>query len=106
MMEQNNDRPARVRRTNKQILQLLEEFEKSGLTVKDFSGLHHVSEGNFFKWKSRYGKRAVSKNNPSGFASIDIVHTTASGLPLLFAEVSGIKIYQPVSSSFLKELLA
>lgn len=100
-MSQIHEKPIRQRRTNQQILQLLGEYEISKFTVREFCRQHHISIGNFHKWKSRYGKKAGSKYKHSGFAAIDIVHTSSR----LFAEVGAIKIYQVVPASFLKDLL-
>jgi len=96
----------RARRTRKEITNLLSEFEKSDLTVNDFCKQHHISTGNFHKWKSRYKSKAVSRKLIPGFATVDIVGASQTDLPGLFAEVNGIKIYQPVAARYLKELLA
>ncbi len=103
-MEQAIQINARTRRSKQQIQDLLHEFEKTGTTVKDFCKLHNISTGNFHKWKSRYKVAPLKKNKGSGFAKLDVVETSFV-VPGLFAEVKEIKIYQPVSASFLKELL-
>lgn len=105
-MEQINEEPIRQRRSNQQIGQLLQEFENSNVSVKDFCKLHHISTGNFHKWKSRYKSKAASRKRPTGFATVDIVGTSPTDLPGLFAEVNGIKLYQPVAARYLKELIA
>jgi transposase-like protein len=104
-MEQIIEKRTRQRRSNQQILQLLEEFEKSKATVKDFCKKHGISTGNFHKWKSRYRSKSVIKSKASGFAAIDVVSSPQVVSHLLFAEVGSIKIYQPVSATFLKSLL-
>ena len=68
--------------------------------------MHYISTGNFHKWKSRYKDDPVGKKKRPGFATFDIVSLSQAASPGLFAEVGRIKIYQPVSASFLKELLA
>jgi hypothetical protein len=45
------------------------------------------------------------KRKTSGFATVDIVSSSQLIVGGLFAEVKGIKIYQPVNPLFLKELL-
>ena len=92
----------RQRRSRKQIEELLQLFSKSPCSVKEFCKEQGISPANFHKWKGRYKVGPVAKQKPSGFASIDV---TRPPLPGLFAEVNGIRIYQPVSASFLKELL-
>jgi hypothetical protein len=102
-MESNQISP-RSRRSKLQIQELLNEYEKSKLSVADFCKLHHISIKNFHRWKSRYKTNGVDKNKTSSFATLDVVDSTQF-LPGLFAEVKGIKVYQSVSASFLKELL-
>src|SRR5437762_3206027 len=103
-MEEANQIISRRRRSMQQIQDLLMEFEKSKVTVKDFCKLHNMSTGNFHKWRSRYKSNLVSKKKVAGFATLDVVDSSMV-LMGLFAEVKGIRIYQPVSASFLKELL-
>jgi hypothetical protein len=100
-MEQAEEKSLRRRRNRQQIRSLLIEFEKSELTVKDFCNQHAISPANFHKWKSRYKSNERGKKKTLGFATVDVVSSSTS----LFAEVKGIRIYQPVSASFLKELL-
>ena len=104
-MEQTIQINTRIRRSKQQIEDLLNEFEKSGSRVKDFCKLHNISTGNFHKWKSRYKVVVVKKKTRFGFTKLDVVNSSLVA-PGLFAEVKGIKIYQPVSASFLKDLLA
>lgn len=105
-MEQIKTNPTRGRRSHQQVVELLKEFENSKATVKDFCRQYQISPGSFHKWKSRYRSKADDKNHTLGLAAIAVVPSADMDSPLLFAEVSGIKIYQPVSASFLKELLA
>ena len=99
-MEQTGKAPRQCR-TNQQILQVLDEFKRSGLTVVDFCKQQHINVGNFNKWKSRYMSASVTNNQKSGFAKLNIATSSTT----LFAEVNGIRLYQPVSASFLKELM-
>jgi hypothetical protein len=100
-VEQEQKIAARHRRSKQQIEELLNLFAKSNSGVKDFCREHNISPANFHKWKSRYKINPERKKNASGFARMDIV-----SLPGLFAEVNGIKLYQPVSAAYLKELVA
>lgn len=90
------------RRTAAEMLELKCEFEKTKLTVHGFSRLHRVSSGILYRWK-RQGQSKETKI--SGFARVE-VSKSAPVENSLFAEVRGIRIYQQVSASFLKELLA
>jgi hypothetical protein len=102
-MDRMEQKPLRLRRNRRQIVELLEQFENAGVSVADFCKQHHISISNFHKWKSRYKSKPVAKNKTSVFTTLDIL--SSSSPASLFAEVKGIKIYQPVSASFLKDLL-
>lgn len=105
-MEATQSKQFRPRRSKQEIRDLLNAFEKSNSTIKEFCEVRSLSYGVFQKWRSRYGSTAGSKSASTSFAKLDIVPTVKDPLPGLFAEVRGIKIYQSVSASFLKELLA
>jgi hypothetical protein len=95
--------PKRTRRTSAEIKQLLEDFKLSGINANEFCKSIGITEGVFYKWRSRYGEKAPPKQN--GFVNLQ-TPSTAGCEPGLFAEVKGIRIYQTVSAQFLKELLA
>jgi len=99
MEEQQNKR---IRRTSVEIKRLLEDFNQAGIVAKEFCILHNISEAGFYKWRSRYSEVPQVKKNSF------ITLKNASVLPRegsLFAEVRGIRIFQPVAASYLKELL-
>jgi hypothetical protein len=104
-VEQIQNRPVRIRRSRQEIDNLLNLFRKSNLGVKDFCSLHNISRANFHKWRSRYRSSPAGKKKTSGFARLDIAPSPLAPQGL-FAEVKGIRLYQPVSALFLKELLA
>jgi hypothetical protein len=83
------------------ILDLLHQQEQSGLTVKAFCQARSLPEGNFRKWKNRYLTNE-SDSRPVGFARVEVSNSPS----FLFAEVIGIRIFQPVSAAYLKELLS
>jgi hypothetical protein len=92
--------PVRKRRSQEEILELLQQFTKSGLTIKAFCAEQAIHPITFSKWRSRYKIDSGS----SSFTTLrvaDAINVSA----LLFAEVRGIRIYHPVSASFLKDLL-
>jgi len=103
-MSNSNSSTSRIRRTNQQIMDLLKEFLQSGLSVVEFGSLHNIHPATIGKWKSRYLNTKSDSADSGGFTRISITEPSASSV--LFAEVNGIKIFQPVSASFLKELLA
>ena len=92
------------RRPKHQLLELLAEYDKTrGMTVKDFCKLHNVTQGSFYTARKRY-RDATVKKQPSGFIAIT---SLAFDQPVatLFAEVRGIKLYQPVPVDYLKALV-
>ena len=92
---------ATKRRTREQMKELKNEFEQTDLTVHSFSRLHNISTAILYRWKNAYQNGG---GKSSGFARVTIT-PSQHGAQGLFAEVGGIRIYQPVSASFLKELL-
>jgi hypothetical protein len=102
-MDQGANKIPRLRRSKIQIEELLKEFEKGNANVAEFCGLHSISKAAFHKWQSRY-RRKETNPKPGGFAKLKMA-TPDAGVPgVLFAEVHGIKLYQPVAASYLKEL--
>lgn len=97
-MEQNIIKGKVKRRNKAEIQLLLEAFSSSGMTVQSFCDEHNIGKSTFHKWQSRY---SISKT----FADIEIVGGDVQHCTTLFAEVKGIKIYQPVSAAYLKALL-
>lgn len=101
-MEQNG-MIGRSRRTVGEIKELLGTFEKSDLTVIEFCKQHNLNKGTFHHWRNRYGMEVAAHD--TGFAALQIAPVGSSGEYSLFAEVRGIRIYQPVAAAYLKELL-
>jgi transposase-like protein len=86
------------------------------MSAREFSRLHGVNESAFGKWLSRErrkgsappGRQARPTGLPTGqagFAELQIVQPSApAAKAVLYAEVRSIKIYQPVTASYIKEL--
>lgn len=89
-------------RGRKDVVRLLNECSKSGMSIKAFCAARHIPEGTFYHWRHKY-REVIHAGEKSGFASLQVT----AGIPAgLFAEVRGVKIYQPVSAAYIKELLA
>ena len=102
-MEQVNQSSRRPRRNSQQISALLAKYNSSGLSVSDFCERHQIHESNLHKWISRAKQKSGKKDiRRAAFAEVQVT----SSENLLFAEVNGIRIYQPVAASYLKELKA
>ena len=96
-------RPRAVR-TEEQIFGLLEEYEASGYTVKEFCEVSDLNEATFYSWLRKYRLRV--EEEPKGFAPIEVVSSVVPAREGgLFAEVRGIRIYKEVSAEYLKTLL-
>ena len=104
-MEQMNVNQPKVRHSKAQLLDLVKEYDKNpGMTIKAFCKRHQISEGSFYSARSRYRATGASKQKPSGFITLSApVLKEPAGT--LFAEVNGIKIYQPVPADYLKALV-
>jgi hypothetical protein len=103
-MEQSEQKRSGSRRNRQELIALVKKFEKSeGITVKAFCALHNIGEGAFYSFRKRYYHKRAKPEKPTGF--IKIRPTAAEGKPgILFAEVKGIRLYQPVSADYLKAL--
>jgi transposase-like protein len=100
-MEQVTLSPRRPRRTSQQISALLAKYNTSGVAVSEFCKQHQIPRATFHKWISRSKQKAKPTTvRRSAFAKVEV-----TALPnTLFAEVNGIRIYQVVAASYLKEL--
>ncbi len=99
MMEEKKEKAARKFRGETAIVKLLQEQVQSGQSIKSFCAAHGIAEGTFHNWKHRYG--TVVAPASGGFTTLQVIAE-----PGLFAMVGTIKIYQPVSAAYLKELLS
>ena len=93
----------RSRRSRNQIELLLQKFDKGTSPVSEFCAVNNISKIVFYKWQSRYRNKTI-KTVKSGFAKLKISNQGEHFDHSLFAEVNGIKLYQAVAASYLKEL--
>lgn len=103
-MDHSTNKISRLRRSHKQIEELLEGFEKGNSNIAEFCELHSISKATFHKWKSRYRTKTQKNAKGIGFARLKIPMRALDTPSGLFAEVNGIKVYQPVAATYLKEL--
>lgn len=104
-MEVEVAKPSGVQRSKEEIISILEECRKSKLKVKDFVRAKGIHEATYYNWRNKYGSEPVKQNTKAGFSSLKINPSGQLNTSALFAEVRGIKIYQPVAAVYLKELL-
>jgi hypothetical protein len=105
----NNTKPARRPvRTEQEIYALMEKQESGqGITSVAFCKQQHISGATFYNWKKRYRNHKKAMVSPKGFLPVTIVRDApvTGNTAALFAEVKGMRLYQPVSADYLKSLL-
>lgn len=100
-MEPIANKPIKTFRSKQEIEHILRDQLASGLSIKAFCAANGFHKATFHYWKKK-ATAATSQSKDAGFASVTILPSTGSHL---FAEVGNIKLYQPVSAAYLKELL-
>lgn len=103
-METITAKKVRVFRGEETILKILDECKKSNVAVNKFCADNGISPGTFHNWKKKYSNNPVKPDAQPGFTTLQINSSARVAEPGLFAEVNGIKIYQPVTAAYLKEL--
>ena len=104
-MEAPVSKKIRIFRGEETILNILGEYKKSNLSIKAFCAANDIAQASFCNWKKKYCKSLVKPAKSAGFTSLQIAPDAVSA-SVLFAEVNHIRIYQPVTAAYLKELLA
>ena len=102
-------RKSPVRKTSKQIIKLLKDYaSRQDMTIVEFCKLNDINKSNFYSWQKRYVINQSKPVKARGFVPLKLAPTPSSpdGVPSLFAEVKGIRLYQVVSSEYLKALLS
>jgi hypothetical protein len=94
----------RTVRSEEQILAILDEYDKSGYSVKEYCEVSDINEATFYSWIKKY--RNKPEDDVKGFASIEVVPTFVDRGPQLFAEIGNIRLYKEVSAEYLKTLLS
>lgn len=84
----------------------MEEFEKSdSITVKEFCEMQDISNARFYNWQKIY--RSKNDSDTNGFVSLEVSESSTEQTGAsLFAEFNGLRFYQEVSASLLKELVS
>jgi hypothetical protein len=99
-MENSSPVKRRLFRSKSAIPELLQQQHQSGLSIQSFCMQHSIPSGSFHNWKKKFGTDEAISTEPS-FTTLQIKPPASQQL---FAEVKGIKLYQPVSAGYLKEL--
>jgi hypothetical protein len=97
-MESSKGVSARKYRGKAAILKVLQDQAASSLNIASYCAAHGIAKSNFHRWLRKYGE--APEIGQVGFTPLQIVPEAG-----LFATVGSIRIYQPVSAAYLKELL-
>ena len=99
------DRP--VKETEADMKALLKKYYSSkGISIKAFCEQHDIREWKFYTWHKQYRSMLSGVKEQHRFVPVEIMSNSEDKRTGLFAEVRGIKIYQPVAADYLKSLLA
>lgn len=104
-METISAKKVRVFRGKETILAILNDYKKSNLSVKAFCEANDIASASFHNWKKKYSTSCANGAAQPGFMALRVTPPAPVAGPGLFAEVNSIKIYQPVTAAYLKELL-
>lgn len=94
--------PKQVRRSEKQIRQLLKHQQEQNISVSTFCKLHNIHKATFYNWRNKYG---LVTDGPQ-FVPIQFSEPLAT---MPFAEIAFgsnifVKIYQQVDAGWFKTL--
>lgn len=90
-----------ARRTPEEINSILQSYESSGLSSKEFCKLHKLQTLYLKRWLKRYRNTEPVK----GFVELLPTFESTPAVTGLFAEYRGIRFYHPVEPSYLKALV-
>lgn len=105
-MEATRPRKQRIRLSEKDIRNVIKEYETSGNTVVQFCQVKNFTISTFQRWRRKYDDRNISKPNVT-FVPVNIApqDNNYANEATLFAEVHGIKLYQAMPAEYLLILL-
>ncbi len=87
------------RPSEQKVLSMIEEYEESGFSPEDYCEMNELNISTFNGWLARHREKKEAKP----FTEV-IIPDLSEGT--LFAEYKGLKFYQWVEPSFLKELVS
>jgi hypothetical protein len=94
------------KRTEADIESLIRKYYSSkGITIKAFCEQHAIREWKFYTWHKRYRSAEGFAKEQQRFVPVEVMSIDDDKAAGLFAEVQGIRIYQPVPADYLKFLL-
>jgi hypothetical protein len=88
----------RIVRSEPEILSILEEYDKSGYTQKEFCEVSDINEMTFYSWLKKYRPKTVV-DEVKGFATIELI--PAQGKEQLFARIGKLELYKEMPAEYL-----
>jgi transposase-like protein len=101
-----------VRRTEQQKLDLIDQWEKSGLPIKTFSEQHKFSDSIFHSWLNKYRRNKKTLPAERSFLPLHLSQSAvvSTDVPpyaeIITANGNQVKLFQPVTVDFLRKLLS
>jgi hypothetical protein len=90
-----------ARRSAQEIRDIIADYKASGQSRVAYWKSHAINEGTFSTWVRRH----AGNKEPVGFIPVRVAGDGPAEEAGLFAECRGVKLYQRVEASYLKELL-
>jgi hypothetical protein len=100
-----------MRRSNEQrkaMLDLIEQWQQSGISQKDFYHQHNIPAHVFYYWHKCYRKQRFGFNKPTsinGFIKLEPSPVPSSDIEIQLSNGNRIIFHQPVSVDYLKALI-
>jgi len=101
-----------IKRTEEQKLDLIDQWEKSGLPIKRFCEQHKCSDSLFHSWLNKYRRNKKALPAEKSFLPLQISGSSlvaADAYPyaeIITANGNQVKLFQPVTVDFLRKLLS
>lgn len=94
-------------RTSQEMYPLVEQWQQTDLTQKEFSAQHQITPHAFGYWVNKYRKEHEQKNTSASSGSfIALTAQTTAGVEVIFPTGVMIRFSHEVPVSYLKQLLS
>jgi transposase-like protein len=101
-----------TRRSDAEKLGLIQEWEKSGLSIASFCRQHGLADSQFYTWLRIYRPKGEQQSKRDFIplqipaASAPLPDTSSLYAELVLAGGTSIKFYQPVAATYLRTLIS
>ena len=101
-----------IKRTEQRKLDLIDQWEKSGLPIKTFCEQHKFSDSLFHSWLNKYRRKKKALPAEKSFLPLQVSDSPLVGAyaapyaEIITANGNQVKLYQPVTVDFLRKLLS